>query len=366
VLAAALIQAALNPDSGHEEGHVGMRFRKSIRLGPGVRVNVSKRGVGLGVGPQGMSYSVNSSGRTYKSVGVPGTGLSYVQTGTVGSGRRPSSQSPPQAPPTMPKPGMLAPKHEKAFHRALEHYFAGQPQEALAQFRQASALDSGEQALSDDFFAGLVAMQLGDDSGAIPYFEKVVASPSGLPDALMLRYVAGGGFTITVTPAVAIQAGFDSLGAVLALAECYQSAGRKEEAIGLLQQLVELDREPALVLSLCELYYLTSSWDDIIELAAGTENKDDATLQIMVYLARAFWQTGKKESALEVYRAALRSTKRNADLLKEARYCRGALYYDLGQKGRAKADFARLYAMDPNYESVGAWLDACERPAAEG
>ena len=342
-----------------------MRFRKSIRLGPGVRVNVSKSTLGLGMGPRGMSYSVSSAGRTYKAVGIPGTGLGYVKTGTVSSGSRSASRGAPLVPAEVPKPGVLAPKHEKAFHRALELFFAGQATEALALFRQASALDSSEQAVSDDFFAGLVTMQLGDTEGAIPYLEKVVSSPSGLPDALMLKYVGGGGFTIVVTPAVAIQADFDSVGAVLALAECYQAARRNDEAIGLLQQLVQLDRDPALMLSLGELYYLESSWDDIIDLAAGTENKDDAALQLMVYLARALWEMGKKESALDVYKAALRSTKRSADLLKEARYCRGALYYALGQKGRAKADFAKLYATDPNYESVGAWLEACERPAAK-
>ena len=146
--------------------------------------------------------------------------------------------------------------------------------------------------------------------------------------------------------------------AVIALVECYQDIGRTEEAIGLLQQLVEIDPNPALVLSLAELYYLTAAWQDLMDLAAGTKNTDDATLQIMIFQARALWQAGMKEPALEVYKGTLRSTKRSPDLLKEARYCRGALYHELGQKARAKADFAQVFAEDPQYEQVGEWLRA--------
>lgn len=55
---------------------MGMRFRKSIRLGKGVRVNFSKSGVGLGIGGKGLSASIGPSGRR-ASVGIPGSGLSY-------------------------------------------------------------------------------------------------------------------------------------------------------------------------------------------------------------------------------------------------------------------------------------------------
>ena len=53
------------------------RFRKSVKLAPGVRMNVGKRGLGLSAGPRGASYTVNTSGRKTASVGLPGTGLSY-------------------------------------------------------------------------------------------------------------------------------------------------------------------------------------------------------------------------------------------------------------------------------------------------
>lgn len=59
---------------------MGLRYRKSIKIAPGVRLNVNKNSVGVSAGVKGLRYSVNSKGQTTKTVGVPGTGLSYVET----------------------------------------------------------------------------------------------------------------------------------------------------------------------------------------------------------------------------------------------------------------------------------------------
>mgnify|MGYP003303846707 CR=1 FL=1 len=59
---------------------MGMRFRKSVKIAPGVRVNFGKKGVGVSMGTKGARVSVNTSGRRTTSVGIPGTGLSYVSS----------------------------------------------------------------------------------------------------------------------------------------------------------------------------------------------------------------------------------------------------------------------------------------------
>lgn len=55
---------------------MAFRFQRRIRLAPGVRLNLSKRGLGLSVGPRGASLSVGPSGM-HGHAGVPGTGLAY-------------------------------------------------------------------------------------------------------------------------------------------------------------------------------------------------------------------------------------------------------------------------------------------------
>lgn len=59
---------------------VGLRFRKSFKIAPGVRLNFSNKSTGLSFGGNGLRYSINSSGKRTSSVGIPGTGLSYATT----------------------------------------------------------------------------------------------------------------------------------------------------------------------------------------------------------------------------------------------------------------------------------------------
>lgn len=59
---------------------MAMRFRKSINLGGGARFNLSKSGVGMSVGGKGLRYSVHSSGRKTKTIGIPGSGMYYMSS----------------------------------------------------------------------------------------------------------------------------------------------------------------------------------------------------------------------------------------------------------------------------------------------
>ncbi len=57
---------------------MGFRYRKSIRLGSGVRLNLSKRGVGISFGVKGFRVSSGPTGGRV-TVSIPGTGLSYAK-----------------------------------------------------------------------------------------------------------------------------------------------------------------------------------------------------------------------------------------------------------------------------------------------
>lgn len=61
---------------------MGLRFRKSVRICKGVRLNFNKNSFGISVGGKGYGYTVNSKGRRTAHVGIPGTGLSYTASST--------------------------------------------------------------------------------------------------------------------------------------------------------------------------------------------------------------------------------------------------------------------------------------------
>ncbi|SEQ56359.1 MULTISPECIES: DUF4236 domain-containing protein [Butyrivibrio] len=55
---------------------MGLRFRKSVKICKGVKVNFSKSGASLSLGGRGHSLNVGGKG-TRATFGIPGTGLSY-------------------------------------------------------------------------------------------------------------------------------------------------------------------------------------------------------------------------------------------------------------------------------------------------
>lgn len=64
---------------------MGFRFKKSVSVAPGVKLNINKKSAGVSVGTKGAHYTVNSKGKRTASVGVPGTGVSYSKTKGVKS-----------------------------------------------------------------------------------------------------------------------------------------------------------------------------------------------------------------------------------------------------------------------------------------
>lgn len=55
---------------------MSLRFRRSFKLLPGIRLNLGKTGIGLSAGFKGLHVGINSHGQRYTSAGIPGTGLS--------------------------------------------------------------------------------------------------------------------------------------------------------------------------------------------------------------------------------------------------------------------------------------------------
>jgi len=59
---------------------MALRFRKSIRIAKGIRLNLGKTGASLSLGGRGGSINLSSRG-VRSSVGIPGTGISFSSSG---------------------------------------------------------------------------------------------------------------------------------------------------------------------------------------------------------------------------------------------------------------------------------------------
>lgn len=73
------------PDiTGEGRSIMGLRVRKSIQICKGVRLNLGTTGASLSFGTKGLRHTIHTSGRRTTSVGIPGTGISYVKTHGTG------------------------------------------------------------------------------------------------------------------------------------------------------------------------------------------------------------------------------------------------------------------------------------------
>lgn len=73
-------------------GSMSLRFRRYIRIAPGLRLNVGLRGLSATLGPRGASLNIGQQG-IYSNLGIPGTGISSRQRLSGGSERQSARDS---------------------------------------------------------------------------------------------------------------------------------------------------------------------------------------------------------------------------------------------------------------------------------
>lgn len=56
---------------------MGFQFKKSVKLGKGVKLNLGKKSAGISFGGKQGGVSINSASGTKVRASLPGTGISY-------------------------------------------------------------------------------------------------------------------------------------------------------------------------------------------------------------------------------------------------------------------------------------------------
>lgn len=375
-------------------------FRKSLKLGPGIRLNLGKKSASISVGGPGYHYNVSTTGRSTTSINIPGTGISYRDStgGTsrsrttsrrTSSGKKPASTrttpnrtspkprttttrarktpAPPartalpvtraQAEVLVPKPGFMASGAEESFRKAVVAAACGDWEDARANLEKTTQRDTGHDA--DDLLLAFALVRLGRDAEAVPLLERVIASETELPDAFMSKYMDRLDFRVDVriVPGIETALPFDNVGAALLLAELYQRAGRTDEAADLVEGLAEAGLSEQLArVALAELYASSGRWEDAVRVTDGVTNTDDLSALTLSYRGAALGALGQFDESLVALREALKSRSRSAPVLHSARYHRARVYEEMGQPGRARQDFEAIYAQNPDFADVKARL----------
>jgi Protein of unknown function (DUF4236) len=101
---------------------MAFRFRRTLGIVPGIRLNLSRSGSSVSLGVRGLHYTVGLRG-TRTTVGIPGTGASWTSYRPYSSGRRSQLRNRPDATapgtsPVLPEKAALDDPTAKVFESA--------------------------------------------------------------------------------------------------------------------------------------------------------------------------------------------------------------------------------------------------------
>ncbi len=332
---------------------MAVRYRKSINLGGGIRLNLSKSGIGVSCGVPGLRYSVNTSGRRTRTVGIPGTGLYWRDEHR--SHRPPAPARVPAPPraalePHPHKPGLFAPHAEKALFAAVER-------------GDADAMDDVARAdvglrLAAETLSGLHRVQT--QPGAARTLLAQVFASHGDPgrDPFIVNYVTHPfNVKVSVAPGVIVEMPLGREAVGLVLAELHHRAGDLDDAIAVVEQL---PRDPHVRVALADLYAAAGRDEDVIALTDGVTNGDEAAALLLVLRGVAFRHQGHTEAAREALTEAFRLRSIDPSIRLRALFERGQCWLSDGQPARARHDFERVLAENARYPGLS---DALARAA---
>ena len=331
---------------------MGFQFRKRIKIAPGVSLNLSQSGGSLSFGPRGAKVTVGPRG-SRATVSIPGSGIYY--TSKISGGSKPKKSSPSRE--TKPLElgffeRLATPAGEEALLAGFREFAAGNEEAALQQLKKAVHLADGA------YLAGFLALKNGDLVGAENYLKTALDKAPELGSHFS-KYGIEATTSLEVTGEVSALVGPDLRGVLLGLAEVYQLQGRDREALQCLEQLQRLEPADVVVkLSRAEILFNSrpgdlEAYQEVVSLAAGTENLSPVHTALLLYQAQALRGLGLLEAARETLTNALRRKKdRSEELLRALSYQRALVYQELGQAQRARSELEKLYAQDPSYEDV--------------
>lgn len=324
---------------------MGFRLHKSLKVAPGIRLNLSTRGVSTSFGVRGARVNVGH-GRVNTTVGVPGTGLSHrTSTSTKAAAGQRAAPAPrkPSAP-----PAVALTRDE----RKLVNAIVDEDQKTLAKI---AADRRNPDAPLAAFFAASFGVQE-DATAATAMWTDLYRSgrsPNAVPLAAKVPAVRTLECPVSIADGVTVTMPVDAECVALVHAELLQGAGRADEAILVVEAL---ESSAPAALSLAELYRDAERWTDIIDVTNGVANTDDLTALLVTYRAVALRHLGQYGPAREAFREALKSRSRQAAVRHLALLERAALSLDEGKRAAARKDLEKIFAEDASYPGLGAAL----------
>ena len=345
---------------------MSIRFRRRLKIAPGITLNFNKNSVGLSLGVRGAHYTMNSSGRRTISAGIPGTGISSVETLSGGTRTRRtaateesmvSQQSEP------PSPGFFAGKIERALFAFLMDIYDAESTDTPPQVvDKAATLKAQHPALAPamDLITFLHGVTDSAFSSNVEAWGTQLWATRSLVfnDPLVQKYFVG------ITPAVSITRGISAhdtyneqvLGFIWS--EVLQSKEKYDEALAILE---EMEPDQLVAISIADIELTNGKFDEAIETTEDIENEDDATAMLLVLRGIAFREKNLLDASAECFKRALSHKSRSEGVRHRAHFERAETYTRMGKKAMAIKDLENILVDEPTYPEVEEKLAAINK-----
>ena len=338
---------------------MSLRFRRSMKLLPGVRLNFNKDSVGMSFGVPGARYTINSKGRQTFSSGIPGTGLYNVETISGGSRSRSKrvvreeDTSSPSSSGRVIKPGLFASKAEKEFYQFFLDLYIEKKFDVDAAIARAAEL----RGKYDELRFGLELVSFAQGITADKWENKAVEWGEGLwknrtlifQDRYVAKYFPALKLAVTISPGIATNLVYDEQTLGFIWAEVLQGLEKFDEALAVLH---EIDADQMVAISIADIEITKRDFDGAIETTEDIDVADDATAMLMVLRGVAFREKGMHEAAVECFKRAMKQRDVQEILAHRALFERGVTYAAMGKKAMAIKDLEKILVDNPDYPEV--------------
>lgn len=305
---------------------MSIRFRKSFKVAPGVRLNVSKSGLGMSVGTRGARVGVGPRG-AYTSVGIPGTGIYSIN--------------------------YLGGKKSKESNQTMSSFSSDDIIPVPAELRQGSSV--GCLAI----IVGLIFSFTVPPLGVVILFGTLIISVANSnAKAIRLhkkanRYVKKGKYSEAVQQLEKVLQLKPTLNITkLNLAKLYVELEDYQKAIQWYEDYLEKDNNEIARFNLALCYSETGQKEKALDVLQSLSSVYKKELLYIIALAKLFLDMNKPNLALEILQTGPIRKQNMDDQMMVYRYLLGISYMKLGEKKKAITQLQKVYVYNRNFQDV--------------
>ena len=334
---------------------MGLRFRRTLKIAPGLRLNFNKNSVGLSIGPRGAKYTINSSGRRTASVGIPGSGLYYTES--TGGGRRKTEIDPLTSydehgnEQHIDKPGLFAGRAETIFFEFAEQFLVSDSSFSFDEIKAAAENIKTTNPDIAPFIDYVMIAKTANVSAqdALALCERLYAMPDLLTDKIAKKYFDQFHARIPIARGISFSTDYNHSYLSYTYSEILQALGQPQKALEVIQKVPDSEYKNIAIL---DLHLALKEYETVIDETNDLENEDDESAILLIFRAIAYRELKEFDLAIETFKLTLAKRSRSREILEYARYERAVTYIAMGKKAQAIKDLNSLIAKDYNDEAA--------------